>query len=83
MDFGFLKTVKQGGKMQYAQRIDVSCIYAFFLAKKKNKTVDLVLLCGERCALFCVKSNDPFGDRIEKSALSFFFLRINQNSFMT
>ena len=57
MDFWFLKTVKQGDETQYAPRIDVSCIYAFFFLAKKKKKVDSVLLCGEGCALFCVKSS--------------------------
>lgn len=67
--------------MQYAQKIDVSCVYAFFLAKKAVNSV----LWDEGYALFSLKSNNTLGNKIEKSesSLFFFFLeRIDQNLFM-
>lgn len=75
MDFRFSKTVKQGDEMQYAQKIDVSCVYAFFLAKKAVNSV----LWDEGYALFSLKSNNTLGNKIEKSESSLFFFFFREN----
>lgn len=55
--------------MQYGQRIDVSCVYAFCSCRK---TVDSIFVCGEGWALFSLKFNNTFGNKIEISQPFFF-----------
>lgn len=57
--------------MQYAWKIDVSCVYAFFFLCQK--TVNLVILCDEVYALLSLKSNNTLSSKVEKSEPSFLF----------
>lgn len=57
-----------------------SVVFMAFFFFSCQKRVDSLFSCGERCALFSLKSNHTFGNKMEKYEHSFgVFLRIDKS----